>query len=105
MSDDRRLAMVDALMAWMDTRHRRSEFEQRRGDRLLGANNDRSYDDALEERRLAQAEQYAENMYRVALAEYVEARGHPRPEFTASPQVAVEPWPKISSAAVQALLP
>ncbi len=105
MSDDKRLAMVDALMAWMDTRVRRSEFEQRRGDQLLGANDDRSYDDALEERRLAQAEQYAENMYRAALADYVEARGHPRPAFTASAPVAVEPWPNMPAAAVQTLLP
>ncbi len=104
MSDDRRLAMVDALMAWMDTRRRRSEFEQRRGDRLLGAN-DRSGDDALEERRLAQAEQYAESMYRLALTDYVAERGHPHPEFTAPPHVTIEPWPNIPSATVQALLP
>lgn len=106
MSDDKRAAMGDALVAWMETRVRRSEFEQRRGDRVLGApGHDRSYDDALEEQRLTQAEQYAETMYRVALADYIEARGHPRPAVTASTRTAVEPWPAIPATAVQGLLP
>lgn len=104
MSDEQRLEMVDALMAWMDTRLRRSEFEQHRGDQLLGAGDARPSEDGPEERRLAQAEQYAEKVYRLALARYVDSRVTTPVAFAAATRAPAEPWPNMPAVAAQTLL-